>query len=194
MFGSTELGNAGVGSDIDLIIVSEGNEQQHREFEVWLEGWSLCVAEISFQLYGLPRNGLLDVKFLNPDQARSEIPSLTAAGKTLQALPVGAAPLSKTQSRPQLTRCSPRSSTKRAPGFGRDESGSLQGNVSESVLSRLCSLASLNRIASPHVQPSPGGPLVASLLFGAASSPRNVLGRWRSSQSVTAQLLPPRGA
>jgi hypothetical protein len=98
LFGSTELGNASVGSDIDLIIVTEGNEQQHRELELWLEGWSLCLAEISFQLYGLPSNGLLDVKFLNPEQARSEIPSFTAAGKTLQALPIGAAPLSKTQS------------------------------------------------------------------------------------------------
>jgi hypothetical protein len=98
LFGSTELGNASVGSDIDLIIVTEGNEQRHRELELWLEGWSLCLAEISFQLYGLPSNGLLDVKFLNPEQARSEIPSFTAAGKTLQALPIGAAPLSKTQS------------------------------------------------------------------------------------------------
>ena len=87
-----------MGSDIDLIIVTEGNEQRHRELELWLEGWSLCLAEISFQLYGLPSNGLLDVKFLNPEQARSEIPSFTAAGKTLQALPIGAAPLSKTQS------------------------------------------------------------------------------------------------
>jgi len=55
LFGSTELGNASVGSDIDLIIVTEGMEQQHRELELWLEGWSLCLAESSFQLYGLPR-------------------------------------------------------------------------------------------------------------------------------------------
>lgn len=98
LFGSTELGNAGVGSDIDLIVVSEGSLQKRRELEVWLEGWSLCLAEISFQLYGLPSSGLLDVRFLDPEQARAEVLSFTAAGKTLQALPVGTAPASRTQS------------------------------------------------------------------------------------------------
>jgi hypothetical protein len=90
LFGSTELGNAGVGSDIDLIVVSDGNEQQRKELEMWLEGWSLCLAEISFQLYGLPSSGLLDVRYLSVEEARTEIPSFTAAAKTLQALPVGA--------------------------------------------------------------------------------------------------------
>lgn len=98
LHGSTELGNAGVGSDIDLIVVSEGNAQQRRDLEVWLEGWSLCLAEISFQLYGLPSSGLLDVRFLSPEQARAEIPAFTAAGKTLEALPVGTAAASRTQS------------------------------------------------------------------------------------------------
>lgn len=98
LFGSTELGNAGVGSDIDLIVVSEGNPQKRRELEVWLEGWSLCLAEISFQLYGLPSSGLLDVRFLDPEQARAEVLSFTTAGKTLQALPVGAATASRTRS------------------------------------------------------------------------------------------------
>ena len=92
LFGSTELGSAGVGSDIDLIVVCGGNAQQKRDLRNWLEGWSLCLAEVSFQLYGLPSSGLLDIRFLDPDQARSEISSFTAAGKTLQALPVGTAP------------------------------------------------------------------------------------------------------
>ncbi len=91
LFGSTELGNAGVGSDIDLIVVSEGTPQQKRELELWLEGWSLCLAEISFQLYGLPSSGLLDVRFMNPDQAKTQLAALAASGKTLQALPAGTA-------------------------------------------------------------------------------------------------------
>jgi hypothetical protein len=73
-----------------LIVVSDGNEQQRKELEMWLEGWSLCLAEISFQLYGLPSSGLLDVRYLSVEEARTEIPSFTAAAKTLQALPVGA--------------------------------------------------------------------------------------------------------
>jgi len=91
VFGSTELGNAGVGSDIDLIIVRDGDAQQKRELQSWLEGWSLCLAEISFQLYGLPSSGLLDVKFLTPEEAPAEVSSFAAAGKTLQALPIGTA-------------------------------------------------------------------------------------------------------
>jgi len=91
LFGSTEAGNAEVGSDIDLIVVRDGNEQQQRELQVWLDGWSLCLAEISFQLYGVPCHGLLDVKYLDPEGAKAEIPSFSRAGKTLQALPVGTA-------------------------------------------------------------------------------------------------------
>lgn len=92
LFGSTELGSAGVGSDIDLIVVSGGNAGQENDLRIWLEGWSLCLAEISFQLYGLPSAGLLDVRFMDPEQAKAEIPSFTAAGNTFQALPVGTAP------------------------------------------------------------------------------------------------------
>lgn len=51
----------------------------------------MCLAEVSFQLYGLPSDGLLDVKILNPEQAKSELLSFAAAGKTLQALPLGIA-------------------------------------------------------------------------------------------------------
>lgn len=91
LFGSTESGDADVGSDIDLIVVCDGNSEQRRELQTWLEGWSLCLAEISFQLYGLPSHGLLDVKFLNTDEANREIPSFARAGKTLQSLPVGTA-------------------------------------------------------------------------------------------------------
>src|SRR5215471_2162956 len=91
LFGSTEAGNAEVGSDIDLIVVRDGNDQQQRDLQVWLDGWSLCLAEVSFQLYGVPSQGLLDVKYLDREEAKLEIPSFSRAGKTLQALPVGTA-------------------------------------------------------------------------------------------------------
>lgn len=91
LFGSTDLGDAGVGSDIDLLIVCGGDAKQKRDLHLWLEGWNLCLAEISFQLYGLPSSGLLDLRFLDPEQAPSEISSFATAGKTLQRLPLGAA-------------------------------------------------------------------------------------------------------
>jgi hypothetical protein len=89
LFGSTELGSAGVGSDIDLIVVRGGDANQEKDLRIWLEGWSLCFAEISFQVLGLPSSGLLDVRFMDPEQAKHEIRSFTAAGNTLQALPGG---------------------------------------------------------------------------------------------------------
>jgi hypothetical protein len=91
LFGSTEAGNADVGSDIDLIVVCEGDDRKRSDLQILLEGWSLCLAEISFQLYGIPSHGVLDVKYLDPEQAKLEIPSFSRAGKTLQALPVGTA-------------------------------------------------------------------------------------------------------
>lgn len=97
LFGSTELGNAGVGSDIDLIVVCGGNPQQKHDLQNWLEGWSLCLAEVSFQLYGLPSSGLLDVRFMDPAQAKSEISAFGAAGTTSQRLPVGTASASMDQ-------------------------------------------------------------------------------------------------
>ena len=91
LFGSSETGNADVGSDIDLIVVCDGDARQGRELQLWLEGWSLCLAEVSFQLYGVSSRGLLDVKFLRSEEAKKEVASFIRAGKTLQVLPVGTA-------------------------------------------------------------------------------------------------------
>ena len=89
LFGSTEAGNADVGSDIDLIVLCAADEGQRKDLRTWLEGWSLCLAEVSFQLYGVPSEGLLDVKYLDREEAKRELMSFSRAGKTLQALPVG---------------------------------------------------------------------------------------------------------
>jgi hypothetical protein len=97
LYGSTEAGNAGVGSDIDLIVVSGGNAEQRKELDAWLEGWSLCLAEVSFQLYGLPSTGLLDVRFMHAETAKNEIRTMIAGGTMMQELPVGTAPRSTAQ-------------------------------------------------------------------------------------------------
>jgi hypothetical protein len=91
LLGSTELGSAGAGSDIDLLVVSGGDACQAKDLRLWLEGWSLCLAEVNFQLHGLPSQGLLDVRFLDPDQADAEIRASARAGAILRALPVGTA-------------------------------------------------------------------------------------------------------
>jgi len=89
LYGSTELGEAGVGSDIDVIIVTDGTESQQRDLRYWLEGWSLCLAEVSFQLYGVPSSGLLDARLLTPDQAQTQLRAFAGGGTTVLALPVG---------------------------------------------------------------------------------------------------------
>jgi len=81
-----------VGSDIDLLVVCSGDGSRAADLRVWLEGWSLCLAEISFQLYGFPSEGLLDVKLLHSTEANVEIQAFARAGKTLQPLPVGTSP------------------------------------------------------------------------------------------------------
>lgn len=92
LFGSTELGEAGVGSDIDLLVVFAGDDRQRRELQLWLEGWSLCLAEVGFQLYGLPSQGLLDVRIVDPEQADSLLRVSATAGSPLRELPLGSAP------------------------------------------------------------------------------------------------------
>jgi len=89
LFGSTEEGTAEAGSDIDLIVVWDGDAQRRHDLKLWLEGWSLCLAELSFQLYGFPSQGLLDVKLLDVEEAKHEIPAFIRAGKTLRQLPIG---------------------------------------------------------------------------------------------------------
>ena len=97
LFGSTEAGDANVGSDIDLLVIWNGDPRQVADLQLWFEGWSLCLAEISFQLYGFPSEGLLDVKLLHRKEADQEIQAFARAGKTLQALPVGSSSSAKMQ-------------------------------------------------------------------------------------------------
>ena len=92
LFGSTEAGTAGPGSDIDLLVVCEGEPRAKEDLQLWLEGWSLCLAEVSFLLQGLPSQGLLNVRLLEPEQAETEIRAYARAGAILRSLPVGTAP------------------------------------------------------------------------------------------------------
>jgi len=74
--GSTETGEAGPGSDIDLFVEFTGSEAQRHDLELWLEGWSGCLAELAFQQTGhRPATGMLDVHYLAPAEvARQEGP------------------------------------------------------------------------------------------------------------------------
>jgi pyruvate,water dikinase len=81
VFGSTKNATAGPASDIDLLIHVTGDEPRHRALETWLEGWSLCLAEINFLRSGCRTPGLLDVHYLTDDDI---------ARKTSYAVKIGA--------------------------------------------------------------------------------------------------------
>ncbi len=67
LFGSTNACTAGLGSDIDLLIHIDGDEQQRQELDTWLEGWSLALSEMNFLKTGYSCQGLLDVHYVTDE-------------------------------------------------------------------------------------------------------------------------------
>ena len=67
VFGSTNNGTAGPGSDIDLLVHFDGTERQKEELLQWLQGWSLCLAEMNYQKTGYLSDGLLDVHLITDE-------------------------------------------------------------------------------------------------------------------------------
>jgi hypothetical protein len=89
LYGSTESGQAGPASDIDLLVACDGDERQRHDLQTWLDGWSACLAELTFQLLGLPPRDLLNVRILGTADAEREYRAATAHGRPMRALPVG---------------------------------------------------------------------------------------------------------
>ena len=81
VFGSTNNGTAGPGSDIDLLVHFDGTERQREELLQWLQGWSLCLAEMNYQKTGYLSDGLLDVHIITDEDI---------AKKTAFAVKIGA--------------------------------------------------------------------------------------------------------
>jgi pyruvate,water dikinase len=82
VFGSTKNATAGPGSDIDLLIHFQGSDEQKQELILWLEGWSLCLAEINYSRTGCKTKGLLDYHLLSDEDI---------ANKSSYAIKIGAA-------------------------------------------------------------------------------------------------------
>jgi hypothetical protein len=71
--GSTERGEAEPASDIDLAIVFTGTPQQRHDLSLWLEGWSLCLAQVAYRQAGVVASGgLLDVSWREQDPSPNE--------------------------------------------------------------------------------------------------------------------------
>jgi pyruvate,water dikinase len=72
IIGSTKNASAGPSSDIDLLIHFQGNDQQRRELETWLEGWSLCLGEINYLRTGYVNPDLLDVHIITDEDLEKQ--------------------------------------------------------------------------------------------------------------------------
>lgn len=89
LFGSTESASAGPGSDIDLLVHVRDPRKQQALLD-WLEGWSLCLAEMNYLRTGYRCDGLLDVHLVTDDDIRqktsyaSKIDAITDPAKPLR--------------------------------------------------------------------------------------------------------------
>jgi hypothetical protein len=62
LIGSTLDGNAGQGSDIDLIVLVNDDAQSQALLRTWMEGWSLCLTELNYLKTGYRSQvGLIDL-------------------------------------------------------------------------------------------------------------------------------------
>ena len=67
VIGSTKNATAGPSSDIDLMIHFGGNDDQRRDLEIWLHGWSLCLGEVNYLRTGYANRELLDVHIITDE-------------------------------------------------------------------------------------------------------------------------------
>ncbi|MEJ2052704.1 MAG: PEP/pyruvate-binding domain-containing protein [Calditrichaceae bacterium] len=72
VMGSTKDSTAQAGSDIDIIVLSNGTAKQKRVLALWFEGWSLCLDEINYIRTGIKTGGLLDVTFVDSRKIKAE--------------------------------------------------------------------------------------------------------------------------
>jgi predicted nucleotidyltransferase len=64
IIGSVKNANAGPASDLDVLIHVRGTDEQRRELETFLQGWSRCLGEINYLRTGYATRELLDVHYL----------------------------------------------------------------------------------------------------------------------------------
>ncbi len=72
LFGSVNNGTAGPHSDIDILVHFAGTTAQKADLETWLNGWSLCLAEINYLKTGYKMSGMLDVHIITDDDIKSK--------------------------------------------------------------------------------------------------------------------------
>lgn len=72
IIGSVKNGTAGPGSDIDLLIHIDTTPAKQQLLSQWLDGWSLCLAELNYLKTGYRSHGLLDVHYITEQDIREK--------------------------------------------------------------------------------------------------------------------------
>ena len=72
LFGSSNSGTAGPGSDIDLLIHFQGTAKQKDDLQLWLNGWSLCLAEMNYMRTGYKMDRMLDIHYITDEDIRTK--------------------------------------------------------------------------------------------------------------------------
>lgn len=75
LFGSTATGQAGMGSDIDLLIhVEAAGDGKLEALRLWLDGWSRSLARINYLQTGYEAEQLLDIHIVTDEDIRNGDP------------------------------------------------------------------------------------------------------------------------
>ena len=94
LFGSVKNAQSGPSSDIDILIHFIGTEEQRKDLNLWLEGWSLSLSQINFLRTGNKTEGLLDVHIITDEDIKkrnSYAIKIGAVSDAARPLPVGTA-------------------------------------------------------------------------------------------------------
>jgi hypothetical protein len=92
LVGSTKNATASASSDVDLVVHFTGTADQRAALEQWLEGWSLCLAEMNYLRTGCRSRGLLDVHVVTDDDVARKsgyASKIGAATDPARPLPLG---------------------------------------------------------------------------------------------------------
>jgi len=73
VFGSTKNASARPDSDIDVLVHFRGDPDQLKQLNLWLNGWSVCLAEVNFMRTGYRSAGLLDVHVVTDEDVAGKV-------------------------------------------------------------------------------------------------------------------------
>lgn len=65
LFGSTESGDTGIGSDIDIILYVDSSPQQRELLLQWLDGWNQALCRFNYLLTGHQAKLMLDAHLID---------------------------------------------------------------------------------------------------------------------------------